>query len=114
MADIARHLEAAYRDRDLDLLGSLLHPEVHWTGFCSNSAQVLDWYRRLVADGTIVTVRSAEVDRVTVVLGLAVAQQAEGAGPAPPQQLYQVFTISGAQIIDIRGYLDRRGALART
>jgi ankyrin repeat protein len=114
MADVARHLEAAYRDRDLDLLGSLLHPEVHWTAFCSNSAQVLDWYRRLVADGTIVTVRSAEVDRDTVVLGLAVAQQAEGARPAPPQQLYQVFTISGAQIIDIRGYPDRRGALART
>jgi ankyrin repeat protein len=114
MADIARHLEAAYRDRDLDLLGSLLHPEVHWTGFCSNSAQVLDWYRRLIADGTIATVRSAEVDRDTVVLGLAVAQQAEGARPAPPQQLYQVFTISGAQIIDIRGYPDRRGALART
>jgi predicted secreted Zn-dependent protease len=59
-------------------------------------------------------VRSAEVDRDTVVLGLAVAQQAEGARPAPPQQLYQVFTISGAQIIDIRGYPDRRGALART
>jgi hypothetical protein len=26
VADIARHLEAAYRSLDLDLLGSLLHP----------------------------------------------------------------------------------------
>jgi ankyrin repeat protein len=114
MADIARHLEAAYRDLDLDLLRSLLHPQVHWTGLCSNSAQVLDWYRGLVADGTIATLRSVEVDRDIVVLGLTLAQQAEGARPAPPQPLYQVFTIDDAQIIDIRGYPDRRSALART
>lgn len=114
MAEIARHLEAAYRDLDLDLLGSLLHPQARWTGLCSNSAQVLDWYRRLVAGGTIATVRSVEVDRDAVMLGLTVAQQAEGARPAPPQQLYQVFTIDGAQIIDIQGYPDRRSALART
>ena len=114
MAEIARHLEAAYRDLDLGLLGSLLHPQVQWTGLCSNNAQVLDWYRGLVAGGTIATVRSVEVDRDAVVLGLTVAQQAEGARPAPPQQLYQVFTIDGAQIIDIQGYPDRRSALART
>lgn len=58
--------------------------------------------------------RSVEVDRDTVVLGLTVAQQTEGARPAPPQQLYQVFTIDGAQIIDIQGSPDRRSALART
>ncbi len=51
MADIARHLEAAYRDLDLELLGSLLHPQVQWTGVCGNRAQVLDWYRSLLADG---------------------------------------------------------------
>jgi ankyrin repeat protein len=113
LADVARHLEAAYRDADLDLLGSLLHPQVRWIGLCSNSAQVLDWYRRLVADKTIATVRSVEVDRDAVVLGLTVAGRSEGARPAPPQQLYQVFTIDGAQIIGIQGYPDRRSALAR-
>jgi hypothetical protein len=113
MADIARHLEAAYRDQDLVLLGSLLHPRVQWTGLCSNSEQVLDWYRGLIADGTVATVHSAEVDRDAVVLGLAVARKAEGARPAPSQYLYQVFTVNAAQIIDIRGYPDRRSALAR-
>jgi hypothetical protein len=113
MADMARHLEAAYRDRDLDLLASLLHPQVNWTGVCRNSQQVLDWYRGLLADGTMATVQSVEVDRDAVVLGLSVALQAEGARPAPPQQLCQVFTVDGAQIIDIRAYPDRASAVAR-
>jgi len=113
MDDVAGHLEAAYRDRDLDLLGSVLHPQVRWTGLCHNRAQVLDWYRGLVADGTIAAVESVEVDRDAVLLGLSVARQAEGARPAPPQRLFQVFTVEDAQVTEIRGYPDRASALAR-
>ena len=113
MADIARHLEAAYSDLDLELLGSLLHPQVHWTGICSNSAQVLDWYRSLLADGIRSTVESVEVDGDAVVLGLSVARQAEGARPASPELLYQVFTVENAQVIEIHGYPDRAAALSR-
>jgi ankyrin repeat protein len=114
MGDIARHLEAAYRSLDLELLGSLLHPDVRWSGECSTSAQVLDWYRRLLADGTRATVESVEVDRDGVLLGLSVAREAEGARPAPPQRLYQVFTVEGAQVVEIRSYPDRAIALTRT
>jgi ankyrin repeat protein len=114
MADIARHLEAACRDFDLGLLGSLLHPQVQWTGVCSNSEEVLDWYRGVFADGTNAAIQSVEVDRDAVVLGLTLTRQAEGARPAPPQQLYQVFTVDNAQITDIRGYPDRKSALTRT
>ncbi|HKN97311.1 MAG TPA: nuclear transport factor 2 family protein, partial [Pseudonocardiaceae bacterium] len=114
LADIAHHLETAYRDRDLDLLGSLLHPDVQWTGDCTNRTQVLDWYRTLLADSTTATVRGVEVDGDAVVLELAVSGQAEGARPAPPQQVYQVFTVDDALIVDIRGYPDRAAALGRT
>ena len=103
MAEMAQHLEAAYRDRELDLLGSLLHPQVRWTGLCHNRAQVLDWYRGLVAGGTIATVERVEIDRDAVLVGLRVARPAEGARPAPPQRLYQVFTIEGGQVTEIRG-----------
>ena len=113
-ADIARHLEAAYRDLDFELLGSLLDPEVHWTGVCRNSGDVLNWYRNLLADGTAVTVESVEVDGDAVVLGLSVARQAEGARPAPPDLLFQVFSIENAQVTEIRVYPDRASALART
>jgi ankyrin repeat protein len=113
LADMARHLEAAYRDLDIELLGSLLHPQVQWTGVCRNSAEVLDWYRGLLADGIRASVESVEVDGDAVVLGLSVARQAEGARPAPPDHLYQVFTVEDAQVTDIRGYPDRASALAR-
>jgi hypothetical protein len=113
MADIARHLEVAYRDLDLDLLASLLHPDVHWTGMCRNRSEVLDWYRGLLAEGTTAAVRSVEVDRDAILLALTVTRPPEGARAAPAQHAYQVFTVDGAQIVDIHGYPDRRSALAR-
>jgi hypothetical protein len=82
MADIARHLEAAYRS--LELLGSLLHPDGRWSGECSTSAAVLDWCRGLLADGTRATVESLEVDRDAVVMGISVAGQPEECVRRPP------------------------------
>jgi SnoaL-like domain len=113
MADIARHLEAAYRSLDVDLLGSLLHPDVRLSGECSTSAEVLDWYRRLLADGTRATVESVEVDGEAVVMGISVAGQAEGARPAPAERVFQVFTVDNDEIVEIRGYPDRESAFAR-
>jgi hypothetical protein len=113
MAEIARQLETASRDLDLDLLGSLLHPEVRWAGLCDDRSQVLDWYRAVLAEGIEASVRSVEVDRDAVVLGLTVGRPARGARPAPPEPLYQVFTVRDAQIVEIHGYPDRDSALTR-
>jgi ankyrin repeat protein len=103
MADIARHLEAACRDTDLELLASLLHPQVRWAT-CGTRDEVLGWYRRLAAAGTTASVQSVEVDGDSVVLGLSAAWAAEGARPGPPELVYQVFTVAGAEIVQIRGY----------
>jgi ankyrin repeat protein len=113
MAELALHLEAAYRDLDLEVLGSLLHPQVQWTGVCTSSGEVISWFRNLLAEGLRATVDSVEVDGDAVVVGLSVARAAEGARPAPPDRLYQVFTVKDAQVIDIHVYPDRAGALAR-
>jgi hypothetical protein len=67
-----------------------------------------------MADGTVATVENVEVDRDAVVLGLSVARRAEGARPAPPQQLYQVFMVEDAQVVEIHGYPDRASARDRT
>jgi ankyrin repeat protein len=113
MADIARHLEVACRDLDLEVLASLLHPQVRWA-MCGSRDEVLDWYRGLITAGTTATVHSVEVDGDSVVLGITAAWGAEGARPAPPERVYQVFTVAGAEIVQIRGYPDRASALART
>jgi ankyrin repeat protein len=114
MEDIARQLEAAYRSLDLQLLGSLLHPDVRWSGQCSTSAEVLDWYQRLLTGGTRTTVESVEVHLDSVVIGITVAGQAEGTRPAPAERVFQVFTVDNDKIVEIRGYPDRPSALART
>jgi hypothetical protein len=113
LSEIARQIEAACVESDLDLLGSLLHPEVHWTGLCRTRTQVLDWYRLALADGTTPTLESVEVDRDAVVVGLSLTRPARGARPAPPHRLFRVFRIDGAQIVEIHGYPNRRSALNR-
>lgn len=113
MADIARHLQAAFADQDLELLASLLHPQVRWAN-CSDRTEVLDWYRQALADVTSRTLDSVEVDRDAVILGVTISWRAEGARPAPPQRHYQVFTVADAEIVQIKGYQDRAAALART
>jgi hypothetical protein len=112
LSEVARHLEAAFSDSDLELLGSLLHPDVHWSG-CQNKAQALDWFRGFQAEGTVATVNSVEVVGDAVVLGLSVFRRAEGALPARPQELYLVFTIDGSEVVDIRAYPERASALSR-
>jgi ankyrin repeat protein len=70
---------------------------------CNTSAQVLDWYRQSLADGTRPTVESVEVDRDAVVLGITLARPAEQARPAPAERLYQVFTVANGEVIEIQG-----------
>jgi ankyrin repeat protein len=111
MADIARHLKAACRDLDLELFASLLHPQVRWVT-CGTRDEVLDWYRQLVAAGTTATVHSVEVDGDSVILAMTMAWGADGARPGPQERVYQVFTVAGAEIVQIRSYPDRRSALA--
>ena len=102
LADIATQLKAAYANRDLDLLAALLHPDVHWAGSCTNRTQVIDWYRRLAAEGAVPAVHDIEVSGDTIHIGLSITRPAEGARPMP-QRVHQVFTVDGGLIVRISG-----------
>jgi len=101
MADVARHLEAAFRNHDLELFASLLHPSVRWAP-CGTRDEVLDRYRQLIEAGTSATVHSVKVEGDSVVLGITATWGSEGARPGPPERVYQVFTVAGAEIVEIR------------
>ena len=107
--EIAEQLTTAYRSLDLDLLSSLLHPNVHWgqgAEGCTNSDQVLRWYRRILAEGTHLGVEDVEVHGDTIALTVTLTRSAHGARPAPPQTIHQAFRIADATIIEIRGQPD--------
>jgi hypothetical protein len=48
------------------------------------------------------------------VIGIRVAGQAEGARQATGELVFQVFTVDNDEIVEIRSFPDRPGALART
>lgn len=112
IADIAEQLQAAFRDHDLDLLASLLHPNVRWAQ-CTNRDEVIGWYRQALAQGTRATIDTVEVDRDTIRISISVSGQAEGATPARPEHLHQAFTVHDAQIIEIRGHPNQSTAPPR-
>ena len=94
MADVARHLVAAYHDLDHELLGSLLHPDVRWTGVCNDSAQVIDWYLSLMADG----IRSARIFVIEALTSSPSIQLANVTAPLPTSSLNrQAGAISGVE-----------------
>ena len=53
-----------------------MRPQVHWSGVCRNSTQVMDWYRGVLAEGTMPAVHGVEVDRDTIVLQLTLTRRA--------------------------------------
>ncbi|MGH9079441.1 MAG: hypothetical protein ACRDYE_05055, partial [Acidimicrobiales bacterium] len=49
-----------------------------------------------------------------LLLALTVSRRAEGARRASPQEVCQLFTVDGGEIVEIRAYPDRAAAPARS
>ncbi len=101
---IADKVRDALDHGDLDQLGALLSPDVHWgppgdpKPPCRNRAQVLSWYAKGRAAGRRATVTEVEVHGNALLVGLRLA---EG------HDRWQVLHVGPDGINDIRGYEDR-------
>jgi hypothetical protein len=115
---IAEKLRAAFEQGDEQLLGPLLDPAVRWGGeeetpeTCHSRGEVLAWYRKLKGAGVAATVEEV-IDRGDViVLGLLLSRPDSGEASEVPPVVFQVFRIAGEKVVDIRGFPERRAAMA--
>jgi hypothetical protein len=83
------------------------------TSGCQNRDQVLTWYRKGRAKGVRATVRECTADLHTILVGLRVSGNRRGEGPSEERDRWQVLTVDGGLITDIRGFDSREEAVSR-
>jgi ketosteroid isomerase-like protein len=115
---IEDRIKVALESADLTAIRDLLDPDVRWGApddeapGCQNRRQVLAWYRRGRQAGVRaqVTELVAHGDKILVGLNVVGRPAAEARGS---EQRWQVLTVAGERIVDIRGFDDREEAAAR-
>ena len=119
-AVLAGRVRSALESGDLDAIRDLLDPGARWgapegpsDSDCRNRNQVIAWWARARAAGARAVVTEVTDGAGTLLVGLEVtglsaAGEAGGAGGR-----WQVLTVRGDRIADIRGFDDRTAAAAR-
>jgi ketosteroid isomerase-like protein len=97
----------------------LLDPNVRWgapdddTPSCQNRNQVLAWYRRGREAGVRATVTEVVLADDALLVGLRVVGNEDAAGQGGEALRWQVLSVAGGRVVDIRGFDDRVAALQR-
>lgn len=119
-AALAGRVRSALESGDLDAIRALLAPDARWgapegpSDFdCHNRDQVVAWWAMARAAGARAVVTEVVAGAGTLLVGLEVSgtSAAEEAGGAARR--WQVLTVRGDRIADIRGFDDRVAAAAR-
>jgi len=111
---VAAHVRAALDSANLERFAELLDPNVTWgapgdpSPSCQSRQQVLAWYDRGKAAGRRAQVLSVTIHRDKILVAMTVTSTA---GDAPVDR-WQVLTVAGGRITDIRGYDDEADARA--
>ena len=119
-ATLAGRVRSALESGDLDAIRDLLDQGARWgapegphEADCQNRDQLVAWWASARAAGARAMVTEVTVGAGTLLVGLEVtgtpaAREAGGAA-----ERWQVLTVRGDRIIDIRGFDDRAAAAAR-
>jgi SnoaL-like domain len=119
-AGLAERVRLALESGDLDAIRGLLDPGARWgapdgphEADCQNRDQVVAWWAGARAAGARAVVTEVIAGAGTLLVGLQVTgtQAADEAGGAV--QRWQVLTVRGGRIVDIRGFDGRAAAAAR-
>jgi len=119
---IAEQVRAALEAVDLAAMSDLLDPHVHWGApddpapSCQNRHQVLAWYQEGRRRGVRAEVTEMVVGTDRILMGLRVTgpeMAGEFAGEfAGTGDRWQVLTVDGGRVVDIRAFDDRAVAAA--
>jgi ketosteroid isomerase-like protein len=107
---LAAEVRNALGSADLEAYRDLLDPNVTWGApgdpnpSCRNRDEVLTWYRRGRAEGVRADVTEATVHGDAILVGLAIHGH-------DADQRWQVLTVAGGKVVDIRGFEDRESAV---
>lgn len=113
VAEVAEQLRLVFAGPDLELLGSMLHPDVRWgegpqPRACRSRADVLVTFARLLGDGVGGEVADVKVLPHGVVVHLLVRwpQEREDARP----EVWQSYRVEAGMVTEIRGHDDEAEA----
>lgn len=118
-SEVAERIRAALQAADLDAFTDLLDPDVHWGApddeapSCQNRKQVLSWYQRGRDNGVRADVIEIVPAHNRLLVGLRVRGNPGAAAAGGAVERWQVMTIRGGRVVDIRAFDDRTEAALR-
>jgi ketosteroid isomerase-like protein len=119
-ARLAGRVRSALESGDLDAIRDLLDPDARWgapegpgNADCRNRDQVIAWWARARAAGVRAVVTEVTAGPGTLLVGLEVTGTPAAAESGGAAGRWQVLTLRGDRIADIRGFEDRAAAAAR-
>jgi len=119
-ATLAGRIRSALESGDLDAIAELLDPAARWgapegpsDADCRNREEVIAWWARARAAGARAAVTEVTVGAGTLLVGLEVTGTPAARESGGTAGRWQVLTVRGDRIADIRGFDDRAAAAAR-
>jgi hypothetical protein len=119
-AGLTERVRLALESGDLDAIRDLLDPAARWgapegpgEADCQNREQVMAWWAGARAAGARAAITEVTAGAGTLLVGLEVTGTPAARQAGRAAQRWQVLTLRGDRIIDIRGFEDRAAAAAR-
>ncbi|HZZ55408.1 MAG TPA: nuclear transport factor 2 family protein [Trebonia sp.] len=119
-AVLAGRVRSALESGDLDAIRDLLDPDARWGApegpsdtDCRNRDEVIAWWAGARAAGVRAVVTEVTVGTGTLLVGLEVTGTPAAGEAGGTAGRWQVLTVQGDRIADIRGFEDRAAAAAR-
>ena len=119
-ASLTKRVRSALESGELDALRDLLDPGARWgspegpsEADCRNRDQVIAWWARAQAAGAQAAVTEVTAGPGTLLVGFEVTGTPAALEEGGTTERWQVLTVKGGRIADIRGFDNRTEAAAR-